>query len=68
MPISATQKKIPSRNCTSIAEGTDLLVIIFYLSRIYRCLLSSHYYVSQNKTQPFQLYSVQFGNCVGFRN
>lgn len=46
-------EKDQSRNCTSIAEGTCLPVIIFYLGRIYRHLLRFHYYVWLNKCSHF---------------
>lgn len=46
-------KKIPSRSCNSIAEGTHLPVVILYLSRVYRHLLRSHYYVWLNNCSHF---------------
>lgn len=60
-------EKNPPRNCTSRAEGTHLPVIIFYLSRIYRHLLRSHYYVWLNKCSKF-IYIPFNCNYVGFRN
>lgn len=52
MPVTAS-KKIPSRSCISIAKGANLPVLIFYLSRVYRHLLRSHYYVWLNNCSHF---------------
>lgn len=52
MPVIASQK-IPSRSCISMAEGTHLPVLIFYLSRVYRHLLRSNYYVWLNNCSHF---------------